>query len=536
MVRGASAVVARQQRVLTSTDSDARVETFEEFPSVEPLKFLPTWSLPGVCDYIVAGLFFYLPLSMPLHIAVHQIVDYRSVWVSLAYPESVAILLLAVLVWLRRRSGGLSPSARSDSGFRWIVICACAYLLFATAAALFQGSDLPFAVRKLAMEWALPILLAVSLRRAWSPRLDALIRWSLIRGTFALLLLALLTYVWSFHIPRSFFDIVYVNRTWLIWRGVEGGVLFGEIPFGGVNPLAAHVGTVSCLVIGALLARERPRTKPFLLVWIGLAWLIEYLCFSRGILLFLFAAVLAFAINRRVQRLNQSPAVLGLTAALFLAATVPPGALAYWTEQFGFRPGSSAASRSKQWKHLADGKQVAESEIPAAASERMRENVGGALGRKGSKSDSRDAATATASQKRKARAYKQLQQAISARIGGPARRLLVGYGIGHYGILRGLVPDSGSHNIFFDALLEAGILGAASFALFFALGFFRRIRGWLAARKESDSEYATELARLLAFASIAIIGVLVDYRLENLGTMTGAGVLWYLLVSPPEGA
>ena len=516
---------------MTSTDSDAPVESFE-FPSVEPLTFLPARSLSGLSDYIVAGLFFYLPLSMPVHIAVHQIVNYRSVWVSLAYPESVAILLLAVLVWLRGRSGGLSDSARSDSGFRWIAVCACAYLLLAAAAALFQGSDPPFAIRKLTMEWALPILLAVSLRRIWSPRLDGLIRWSLIRGTFALLLVALSTYVWSFHIPRSFYEVVYVNRTFLIWRGVKEGILFGEIPFGGINPLAAHVSTVSCLVIGSLLARERPRSNPFLLVWIGLAWLVEFLCFSRGALLFLFAAVIALVINRRMLllRRRQSAAILGLTAALFLAATVPAGALAYWSQQFSFLPGSSAASRSSQWKHLAEGKEVAGSEIPAAASERMRKDVSGAMAAEGSKN------TTPASRERNANAYRRLQQAISARIGGPARRLLVGYGLGHYGILRGLVPDSGSHNIFVDALLEAGVLGAASFALFFALGFVRRIRGVLAARKGTASKYATELARLLAFASIAIIGVLVDYRLENLGTMTGAGVLWYLLVSPAEGA
>ena len=505
--------------------------------------FLPPLSLPGLTNYVVASLFFYLPLSMPLHIAVHQIVDHRSVWVSLAYPESLAILLLALLVFARSRSRSLSLSARNDSGFWWIVGCACAYLVFAGAAAVLQGSDLPFAVRKLTMQWALPIFLAISLRRIWSPALDHLIRWALIRGTFALLLLALVAYVCSFPIPRSFGELVFVNRTSLIWRGLSGGVLFGEIPFGGVNPLAAHIATVSCLVIGSLLARERFLSKPFLLSWIGLAWLIEYLCFSRGALLFLFAAVLAFAVNSLALRGPRlSPTVIGLTGALFLAATLPPGALAYWNEQLRALPGSSAASRSSQWKHIAEGEEIAESEIPAAASDRMREDVANEWAEEKEGPDERaDATTPRLSEvsiakRSKPSAYEELQKEITARIGEPTRRLLIGYGVGNYGILRGLVPDSGSHNIFLDALLEAGVLGAVCFGLFFLLGFIRRIRGWLAARKASGEEEATEFSRLLAFASIAVIGVLVDYRLENLGTMTGAGILWFLVVPPPENA
>lgn len=520
-----------------------RAESPERPVSRKALTFLPAWSLQSLADYVVASLFFYLPLSMPLHIAVHQVVDHRSVWVFLVYPESIAILLLALLVSLRARAGTLSSSARSDSSFRWLIGCACAYLVFAITSGILQGSDLPFAVRKLAMQWALPIVLAISLRRIWSPSLDALIRRALIRGTFALLLLALVTYVLSFPLPRSFQELVFLNRTSLIWRGFSGGILFGEIPFGGVNPLAAHIATLSCLVIGSVLACERPRSKAFLLAWIGLAWLIEYLCFSRGTLLFLFAAVLAFAFHGLALRGPRLPAtVAGLTGALFLAATLPPGALAYWNEQLRLLPGSSAASRSSQWKHIAEGEEIAESEIPTAASNRMREDVASEWAAEAGEPASREGATAPRPPKEHfpersgQDAYEALQKEIAARIGGPTRRLLIGYGVGNYGILRGLVPDSGSHNIFLDALLEAGVLGAVSFALFFILGFVRRIRGWLAARRRSTGEEATEFARLLALASIAVIGVLVDYRLENLGTMTGAGILWFLVVRPPENA
>lgn len=528
---------------MTTATIGGRAESLERQDSRKALTFLPAWSLQSLAEYVVVSLFFYLPLSMPLHIAVHQVVDHRAVWVSFAYPESVAILLLALVVFLGSRAGTLAPTARRDSSFRWLIGCACAYLVLAVTSGILQGSDLPFAVRKLAMQWALPIVLAISLRRIWSPSLDALIRRALIRGTFALLLLALVTYVLSFPLPRSFHELVFLNRTSLIWRGFSGGILFGEIPFGGVNPLAAHVATVSCLVIGSLFACERPRSKAFLVVWIGLAWLIQYLCFSRGTLLFLFAAVLAFAINGLALRGPRlSATVAGLTGALFLAATLPSGALAYWDEQFRFLPGSSAASRSSQWKHLAEGDEIAESEIPAVASEKMRENVASEWAREADDVAGREGATSARpsrgdpAERSGQEAYKALQKDVTARIGGPTRRLLIGYGVGNYGILRGLVPDSGSHNIFLDALLEAGVLGAISFALVFIFGFVRRVRGWLAARRRSAGEEAIEFARLLALASIAVIGVLVDYRLENLGTMTGAGILWFLVVRPPENA
>jgi len=193
-------------------------------------------------------------------------------------------------------------------------------------------------------------------------------------------------------------------------------------------------------------------------------------------------------------------AVLVLPAALVLA-TLVLGGTSYWLAQVEAQPRTSAASRMQQWLGLASAQPVSARELPPGAM------VGYGL---------------TPEQTR----------ALNERLGGPARRLLIGYGLGHYGLLRGLVPDSGSHNIFLDALIEAGIGGLVLFGAFFAIGFRRRWRAWRESRTMAGAVQAVEWSRLLAFMSVVVIGVAVDYRLENLGTMTGSAVLWLLLVPP----
>ena len=81
-------------------------------------------------------------------------------------------------------------------------------------------------------------------------------------------------------------------------------------------------------------------------------------------------------------------------------------------------------------------------------------------------------------------------------------------------------------------LSNPSIFGFLFYSAFFCVGAWRCLRGWWKTPRGSSFENALQLGKLLAFGSIVVIGVLVDYRLENLGTMTGAAVLWYLVTAP----
>jgi O-antigen ligase len=229
---------------------------------------------------------------------------------------------------------------------------------------------------------------------------------------------------------------------------------------------------------------------------------VEFLCFSRGVLLFLACAGAAtVAAVSGLSRSPQAKAVLFLPAALVLLTLFFPGGSTYWIQQIRFGEGSSAASRVSQWSKLGSVEPAPSREVPLPA--RVRNAVPG-----------------------------EQTQSLFRRLGGPTRRLLLGYGLGHYGVLRGLGPDSGTHNIFLDALVEAGIGGLMFFCAFFAIGLRRCWRSWRESRMLARAVQAVEWSRLLALMSVVVIGVLVDYRLENLGTMTGSAVLWFVLTPP----
>jgi hypothetical protein len=504
-------------------------------------------------------------------------------------------------------------------------------VLAVVTSAFLQSSNPDFAIRKIAMEWVLPIILGLSLRFLWSQELDALIWSALIRSTFLLLLISVVTYLLSFGIPHSFHELVYVNRTFLIWKGMVGGISFGEIPVGGVNVLAGYVGSFACLIFGPLVLSVRRRTAISLLGWFGLACLVEYLCFSRGALLTLFLInALFLVLIAGFRSSTYCRAATGLTACLFAASVLPAGSWEYWKGQFTLNTGTTAASRLSQWLHLQEARPRSAKEVPVEARQKMSKvvtdeakarsllesstapsvkiesegpsaakpsavaslkarPVGRALPEQstrgyrvavGIREDAAKAGSQTLvseitrrqaassplaippnrpllskgpllantgfpkpavsqvlpqipiAEQKLAAGRQELAAMIYSKIGSPTRRLILGFGLGHYGILLGMVPDSGTHNIFLNAFIDAGLLGGFTFASFLILGFHRRFRAWWRARRTHATVEPLEASRFAALLSILLIGVLVDFRLENLGTMTGAAFLWYLLAAP----
>lgn len=463
---------------------------------------LPVMTPRGICSYLLVSLYFYFPVSMSFRYALHAVLDPQGRWSFLGYPETLAVLIVLALAIAAAREKRLGALRRFDPEFVRLLALAAAYATAVAASSFLQGSNPDFAIRKLSMQWILPLLLAIGLRLVWTPDLDAAVYRALLGGTLLLAGVALVTYLLSFGVPRSFDEMVFFNRTWLIWKGMRGHVSFGEIPFGGVNPLAAHVATVWCLALGGLAGRS-PRFRTLALCF--LLMVVELLCYSRGVLLFLICASAATATALpEVRRSWRAVAILALPAALVLA-TLVLGGTSYWRAQVEVRPGTTAASRVRQWLGVASVQRISGLELPPGAM------AGNGL---------------TPEQAR----------TLSERLGGPSRRLWIGYGLGHYGLLRGLVPDSGSHNLFLDGLIEAGVLGFALLACLFVLGLFRRWRDWRESRTLDSTARAVAWSRLLALASVVFIGLAVDYRLENLGTMTGSAVLWLLLVRPRQAA
>ncbi len=535
----------------------------------EALHFLPDWSLNGIILYLTATLFFYLPLSMPFRYLMHRFLDPNKGWTFLVYPETWTIVLLLILAGRMVGRRGFGRTLRQDKTFALLLACAAGYATVATLSAIVQGSDPRFFVRKVAMEWVLPALLGLTLRVLWSNRLDREIWRSLTLGGFIILGVGIVTYFASFGIPTTFVHHVYSNRTFLIWKGMAGGVSFGEIPMGGVNVLAGGVATLLCLVLGGLVLAKTTRRGVYLLAWVLAAAIVEFLCFSRGTLLFVFALPAGLLLVSREFRRSRWFHGAGVVVALLLLASIlPAGAYRYWRSQLTLEEGSSAASRLRQAKSALAVERIRGQEIPEFALDKINqsqetpnqaghENIAKA-GPVASTQETGPQTLPTQTKKRKKpkaekRVAARLQklkeaaeggegkvaprpslEALRQRIGSPRRRLLIGYGPGHYGLLRGLVADSGTHNIFLNALVDCGVGGLFFFTAFFAIGFWRRFRGWRLA--DGEVERVLQLSKLAAFVSIVCIGVLVDYRLENLGTMTGAGVLWYLLASPSTTA
>lgn len=539
------------------------------------MPFLPDWTSDGLVLYLAASLYFYLPLSMPLRYAIHKFVDPSAGWAMLAYPETWAILVLGALTLHNDGWSRLRTVPRKDPWFFAIVLCAAAYMIVLSTSALVQGSDPTFAFRKIGMEWILPLVLGISLRLNWSRQLDCLIARSLIGGTFVLFLVGLVTYYASFGIPSTFREHIFVNRTYLIWKGMAGGISFSEIPMGGVNVLAGHVATVCCLVVAAITLRASGATKLYFIFWMFLACIVEFLCYSRGVLIyFLLIAPIFFALHPAFRKGVWCRALQAMMLVFTAAIFLPSGSLSYWAGQLTVSDGSTARSRLAQVRNLLEVPEVSDEEVPAEQRRRieewLRNEYGSPVGNSAPPASPlqdqgrtavedasfKDPAPTLAGTLPKADVVAQepaqdnvdttgpsadlaeeqqenLDMKIRARIGGRLRRFLIGYGPGHYGILRGLVPDSGTHNTFLNAFVDCGIFGFLAFSLFLALASLRRFASWIHAKRNlSAGAQAQELGRLAALCSIIFIGILVDYRLENLGTMTGAALLWYLASAP----
>jgi hypothetical protein len=118
-------------------------------------------------------------------------------------------------------------------------------------------------------------------------------------------------------------------------------------------------------------------------------------------------------------------------------------------------------------------------------------------------------------------------------------RLLFGHGPGNFGLAMGATYDAGTRNLFIDAIVDAGVPAGLLFGLFWLVALCRAWR-YLAEAGTAGGPPATHdvPAHLpwLALVSMTVVGVLVGLRLDHLGTMLHASVLWLAIASTARPA
>lgn len=110
---------------------------------------------------------------------------------------------------------------------------------------------------------------------------------------------------------------------------------------------------------------------------------------------------------------------------------------------------------------------------------------------------------------------------------------LSGLGYGNYGKLLGMIPGSGTHNMFINSFVNTGVigvLGLVGLTLWTTRNFMLHVDwrsgGWSGGRKGDVGPFF-----ILAFLNIVIVGTLSLYEFEYLGTSTGAVIFWFLMAS-----
>lgn len=522
-------------------------------PSLSPI-FSPL-TRDMVRTQLVRAFFLYLPLCLPVHIVINHLAGTTWSWkLVLLKPEALFLLSLWLLggrhsPWM----ASLASLLRRDGNLAWIVAWAVGYVAWAGAAAVVQGAFPDYWLQSLLMGWLLPMAIALSILGMGGRELLAAAWSGLGRGVAVLSALALVLYWLSFGMPTSFFELVFVNRTFKAYWGVPGGILFGELTLGNFNDIAIFFTGAIALVAGYLLRPERAprslRNHWWLFIVVLLA--ILYLCYSRGAFLSLGVVWCLLVISAAVQPAvrNLPLRTLLLTVGLFFPSLfVGEGSVKYWLHQVGFDEGSTSAARLDLWRSAPgfaafrrrgssgesdrDRWNLLSYQVPPGARDRAQRVVL-AGGRRGT-SEARE--VAARSPEAVASDFAALQERTWQRLGSEDRQLAFGYGLGTFGILEGLTYGAGVHNLFLDSLTNAGIPGLLLFLAFWVclmLRLSRRALRFLRAPLGEDSD-PPSWSLLLAVVAVSVAALFASVQLDLLGTMVNSGILWLMIAAATE--
>lgn len=488
-------------------------------------------------------LFALLPVSMPAHILVNHFLRRTWCWYSaFLYPESILVVLLLGLVWMspaarRRVRARFSPA---ENGGRdplvWFFTLGVLIVGWTSLTAILQASYTDYWVQRLLVGWVFPMAMIVALCGAEGPKgLEA--AWKgLAAGSTLVLLVALVLYVVSFGVPRDFRELVFDNRTSKAHLGLRGGIYFGELTLGGFNDIAVYFALGIAAGWGALVAARTARARRTVTIWLAAALVLVYFCYSRGVILSLGAAAFIFlavgVLRRDVKNLVPSAIFL----AFLVSALLPAGAVDYWKGQLKAERGSTAEFRVSLWKGVLQADPAGhrfQQEGPPAVVERMDRAV--LESRKGvAPSPPASAGPAPASDTGRDD-FEALRRRVAARSGPLPRRLLLGYGSGNFGVIHGMTYDAGTHNLFLDALAWSGVVGLALIASLWT--YLLVVSGLAAARApfarvvDGIALCVTAQSLFAVIVTILVCAVLVNVRVDNLGTSLFGAVLWLLIAT-----
>lgn len=470
-----------------------------------------------------------LPLMMVSHIAINHFVEpWLGLATPLVYPEVlVAFILLAM------------PASRlvpADDSLRRLVMVSLVLGVWLAFCSIVQQAPVRYWPQRLAIEWFLGPLLGVGFARHIDARVWRLVRETWMWTSLLGVLVALALYVVSVGIPTSFRELVFDNRTYYLQFGLARGVYFGELTFGGVNDVASYYGIVYLVYFAMLLdGQERHVWRMALLPCV---LVLEYLCYSRGVLLGLTMGT-AFLVACRFAKAAQwgmsAKAAIAICALFWAAVIAPPDAWAYWRGQLTLEESSTAALRMRMWSGSLDAEHSAPQatrNLPPEIVTGMRSQSEGLLQRRRTPSGARSTRPAGQEQGETAREPERdpemeaRQKRVSDAVGGGVRRFFVGYGTGNYGLLAGATPDFGVHNLFLEAFIAGGALGLVLFIVLWA-GFLWRAYGWSIGGSGATAWSAVAVAAFLTF-----VGAFVSVRFENLGTYVLGTVFWLIAAGP----
>lgn len=506
-------------------------------------------------DWLRAGvfvLFALLPVSMPAHLFVNHLLGRTWCWYSaFLYPESILVVLLLGLVWTSptaRRRVRVRFSSAENGGrdpLMWFLSLGVLIVGWTALTALFQASHTDFWVQRVLAGWIFPMAMIVALLGVdGTEGLDAAWR-GLAAGSTLLLLAALFLYVMSFGVPRAFRELVFDNRTSKAHLGLRGGIYFGELTLGGFNDIAVFFATGIAVAWGALVASRTAKARRIVAIWLAAALTLEFLCYSRGAILSIGGGALVFfavGARRRVATNLVPPLVF---AAFLACVLLPAGAVDYWTKQLKVQSGTSAEFRVSLWKGALQADPSGhrfQQEGPPAVAERMdravlesRKSVTpGPAAFAGPAPAPVPVALNTVRDDSSA-----LRRQVAERSGPLPRRLLLGYGPGNFGVIQGMTYDAGTHNLFLDALVSSGVLGLALVGSLWT--YLLVVSGLAAARApfaavEGKVLYVTAQSLLATIVTLLLCAVLVNVRVDNLGTSLFGAVLWLLIATACEAS
>jgi O-antigen ligase len=458
---------------------------------------------------------------MPVHIAIRHLTHAR-VWewrTVLFLPETVVTVLLAILVFKSpefRRS--FFDRISRDGELRVIFWIAIGFSAWYCVSAVAQGSLPEYWLRNILIAWLLPIVVATALLALGTSSIE--LAWKGLKiGVTALLLEALVLYLMSFGVPRSFEELVFVNRTGKAFWGPRQGIYFGALTLGNFNDIALFFAACGAYMLGQSVDDRRQGKHAIgSLAFFSGCLVLEYLCYSRGCIIALFVVSGAWIVICRRLHLRVTATMaaylvgLGLFALMVFASQQ---SREYWAGQFVGQVSSTARFRLTQWSSALDGERLARQYQLMIPEQALRRTM-----------------QAVAEQLRPGQAdtvkMEETRAAVVRRIGSERRRMWLGYGPGNYGLLVAWNYDSGTHNAFVDAFVATGLPGALLFGALWLLWVVRVARNVVRA---SLSERGASLGILLGVLLVTIGAIVVNFQVESLGLMLNGAILWLVVVS-----